>query len=763
MHFARNHPSSILTTALLAAATIATGQLGAGTLALLCVSSGLLAVSESLMGPARVAASVTVVSVIGIGTGILAQSIGVVSDSYSVGQIDAQHVLDPLIPAVCALMAATAFTRRVTRDRVRTIGFCLLIVFALYSGQPSDLYRLAAAAAGFTAGIVLARRAHRRPARVARDRPEGRILLASIVTISAIGPAVSALAPVTLGLLAPLGSLFGDSTDLAGGAAPSADSQGALLVSLIPLLVQIVAAYGIVKGRRLALWVTIVINTLLTVFAACFYLPIIFAEAFGTLVAAETSLTDLTLPMLVSIAVPLGIAILSVRLLSSFPSSQSGRPARRFFVGVTVAWLASAVGYLVVMAVSGASTGTSLGESLIAMVTRFIPEGFLTFEPALPASSSPVAHLFFDFTGTAFWVAVLVLAGWQIFRNRTHPAETSTSNVRILLQHGFGTGPLSWMTTWAGHEYWHAEHVDAAVAYRVVNGVAIVTGLPVCEPDMTAAVIRSFGSFARHRGWIPVFYGVPESNRQAFPADDWSALKVAEETVLSVDGWSLSGRSMQDTRSAITRAGKLGVFSRWVRYADLSAIDMMQIDDISEQWAQAKALPEMGFTLGGVREMHDPAVRLLIAQDHTSRIHAVTSWLPTYRADSVDTWTLDFMRRAPQSMSGVMEFLIAEMMTVAQATNAQRVSLSAAPLANTRQLDEGIAGRGTALLSRMLEPVYGFQSLQHFKSKFRPAMTSLFLMYPDPAALPSIGLGLARAYLPDLTTRRALAYLRAAR
>lgn len=53
-----------------------------------------------------------------------------------------------------------------------------------------------------------------------------------------------------------------------------------------------------------------------------------------------------------------------------------------------------------------------------------------------------------------------------------------------------------------------------------------------------------------------------------------------------------------------------------------------------------------------------------------------------------------------------------------------------------------------------LEPVYGFRSLLAFKAKFQPRYEPLFLTYPDPVALPAIGVAVGRAYLPDLTARQ---------
>jgi phosphatidylglycerol lysyltransferase len=59
-----------------------------------------------------------------------------------------------------------------------------------------------------------------------------------------------------------------------------------------------------------------------------------------------------------------------------------------------------------------------------------------------------------------------------------------------------------------------------------------------------------------------------------------------------------------------------------------------------------------------------------------------------------------------------------------------------------------------------LEPVYGFQSLCRFKQKFQPELQTLVMAYADPFALPAIGTALARAYLPDLSLRQAVRFMR---
>ena len=92
------------------------------------------------------------------------------------------------------------------------------------------------------------------------------------------------------------------------------------------------------------------------------------------------------------------------------------------------------------------------------------------------------------------------------------------------------------------------------------------------------------------------------------------------------------------------------------------------------------------------------------------------------------------------------------------------MSLSAAPLAGMNperdNAREGgvAAGEGTQVLQHALqivadwmEPAYGFHSLFNFKRKFQPSEAPVYVCYPDPAALPQIGLAVVRAYVPSVT------------
>jgi lysylphosphatidylglycerol synthetase-like protein (DUF2156 family) len=194
----------------------------------------------------------------------------------------------------------------------------------------------------------------------------------------------------------------------------------------------------------------------------------------------------------------------------------------------------------------------------------------------------------------------------------------------------------------------------------------------------------------------------------------------------------------------------------------------MQVKAISSEWVEDKGLPEMGFTLGGVDEAMDPAVRVGLALDGESTVHGVTSWMPIHDVGGAEVgWTLDVMRRLPGGFRYSMEFLIASACLSFRDEGSSVVSLSGAPLARSAANDDGL-DRGTvdAFLDRLgetLEPYYGFRSLLAFKAKFQPVHHPLYLVFPDEAALPRIGLALSRAYLPDAGVRDLVALARTGR
>jgi len=395
---------------------------------------------------------------------------------------------------------------------------------------------------------------------------------------------------------------------------------------------------------------------------------------------------------------------------------------------------------------------------------RLIPPVYLQWlDPRLLPVSIP-ATLLYEWTGVVFWVAACALVAATFLSPAIGSDSESAERARALLKSGSGS-PLSWMTTWRGNNYWFSADGTGYVAYRVLAGVALTTGDPVGPPDRLRDNVEHFAEFAAANGWIPCFYSVTGEVRAVTDALGWSGIQVAEETVLDLGQIAFTGKRFQDVRTALNKAKKSGITAEWVSFPSAPRSITDQITAISEEWVADKGMPEMGFTLGGLDEVDDPEVRCLVAVDEDRTVHGVTSWLPVYQDARVVGWTLDFMRRRSEGFRPAMEFLIASAALKLEEEGAQFLSLSGAPLAKVEQPDGDADERERSessslsavmdsvldLLGRTLEPVYGFRSLLAFKSKFQPRYVAMHMTFADPAALPSIGNAVGRAYLPTVS------------
>ncbi|WP_210506019.1 bifunctional lysylphosphatidylglycerol flippase/synthetase MprF [Naasia sp. SYSU D00057] len=731
----------------------------------------LVAPAERLMGGWRTTMAFLLTPALGAAVGMLLEGLDVLGLA---AWNDGLPVIDPLAPAAGALLAGSAFADRLWRRRIRLLGVAVLALMVLYSGTSVDLFRLFTGLAGVALGLLLVPKS-RKTARWARSsRHESRSLLAALTLAGAVAPFVSIASGQPWGPLHPLGLLLRPVADselcasTAAAAGCAADlalarlgGPGPVLLSVLPLLVLALAAYGMLRGRRIAAWTAIVLNLLLSGLALHYYVLLPALPDADQLPVPEGTGAGVSIALCVIL--PLALAVRIATALPQFPV-RPGRPAlRRYVTTVGVTAAATAVLY-----VGGGwlvrdqfEPPVMLVGLLVDLPERFLPVGYLSLRGLQFLPSGPGAELLYAGIGPAFWAVLLIATAVVVYDAAGREKASDLGRVRALLRQE-GPGSLSHMATWEGNDYWFTPEDDAAVAYRLEGDVALTCGPPIGSGCNRGAAALAFAAFCGDNGWIPAFYGIDDDLRDELAEHGWQTTAIGDDAVLRPEGFTMTGKRWQDVRTSLNRARKLGVTDEWTTWEQLGLTARSQIEAISEDWVASRNLPEMGFTLGGVDELDDPEVRLLLAVDPDGRIEAVTSWLPTYREGEVVGWTLDFMRRRPDSMNGVVEFLLARMMQRAKDRGLEFVSLSAAPLSRVaeRTGDPDLTAQVLGFLGRRLESLYGFRSLLAFKVKFQPEFRALHVAFPDLVLLPAVGMAIARAYLPALTVQQAMTLTR---
>lgn len=762
----------------------------------------MLSIAETRLGRRRTVTTAFACAAIGIFVGLtLCSAIGwIFQDSSFVSRLG--FTLSPLTLPVGAMMAASARCSHLWRRRIRIIGYAAILVVLLYSGNPGVYCILVAALAGHAAGHMMTKRSA--SVGSAGTSPtteigwhwlrstsfEARRMFAAIAVVLALGPVVAITSHNHAGPLSTIGLLMSpaaaDDDTLARCLADAthdgcflqfdlmrASMPGAVLRSLLPTAVMLVLAWGLYRGRRFAAIATVAINLVVAGLAVTYYfiVPLSFAPDGMTSLMRHGALSACvanTLP-------PLAFAVALIVSMRHFPVRVGWRRLIGGIGTTLVALLACAGVYLLYgLAQPDEFSPNATATSLLAELPgRFLPIGFLSHMKLSFVPRTPMASVIYQGVGLVFWIVVLgVVIRWM--------GDVSRSNERARERAGrlveTGGESMSFMTTWEGNSYWMSPTGKSAVAYRVLNGIALTCTGPFGDPAEWKDDLIGFTQYCVEQSWSPVFYSVHRAQRDQLVASGWQSIEVGSEMVVDPRVWKTTGKKWQDVRTAINKAKRDGITDVQSTFLEASLDVREQIEDISEEWAQLKALPEMKFTLGGVEELRDPRVRLLYAVDADGRVLAVTSWLPTWREGRVIGWTLDFMRHRTDSPNGIMEFLIARMAErlrdEGQADPEHAVefmSLSAAPLAgmnperDNASGDAGVTGTVAAndgvrvlqhalqIVADWMEPAYGFHSLFNFKRKFQPAEVPVYVCYPDPAALPTIGLAVVRAYVPSVT------------
>jgi phosphatidylglycerol lysyltransferase len=745
----------------------------------------LLPVAERRLGSVRAVGLAVLVQVGGSALGLAwVWLLDRYADGRWADQLAVSVAVGPGTAVVGVTLVASACLAALWRRRLRLVLVIALLMLALYSGLIGDLLRLSAGLLGLAVGALLFGRLRRHEVPVVTwpSRLERRVLVALVVAASALGPLVAAWAQSRVGPLSVLRYVFAapppdaatvrqicagvlDPRDVRECAELQArlrfSGLGPALLSVMPVVLLLVAAEGLRRGRRAAWGLAVGLNLGLAALAVV----LMTNHAQQRIVLGAGAHPRSWIAILLPLVQPLLVVVLLLVTRARFHV----RAPR----GTYPALLRGTAGALVLAAAAYVALGLGLRDDfdpapdvvdlLRDLPLRFVPPGYLVgIAPGfLPVDWAAV--MLYEWIGPAVWLVLAAAALRTFLHSRPDSADTNLTRVRALVGEGAG-GSLQYMATWPGHAYWFTPDGAAAVAHRVIGGVAVTTGGPVGSLDAVPRAVAGFAEYCREQGWTPCFYSVDTEVATAARELGWSIVQVAEETLLPLRELTFTGRKWQDVRTALNRAAKAGIVAEWTTFSAAPVAIIDQIRAISEEWVADKGLPEMGFTLGGLDELADDEVRLLVAVDADSSVHGLTSWLPVRRHGEIVGWTLDFMRRRSdeRAFRGVMEFLIASAATSLKEEGAEYLSLSGAPLA---RLDRGepMASLQKVLdaIGQRLEPVYGFRSLLAFKAKFQPEYRPLYLAYPDAAALPAIGNAIGRAYLPDLRPTQAAALARA--
>lgn len=279
----------------------------------------------------------------------------------------------------------------------------------------------------------------------------------------------------------------------------------------------------------------------------------------------------------------------------------------------------------------------------------------------------------------------------------------------------------------------------AFIAYTYLGRHALVSGDPIGEPASCVRVIDEFLDMCAERAWGVAFLAVRESDRQLYLDRGLHTVYLGDEAIVRCRGFSLDGRRWKSIRQSSGRVARTYRFV-WMPETEAGPELIAELNSISRRW-RGKA-PERGFTMTLSQDIEgtNPAFMLCIAMDENDHPGGFLRVVPIHGDDP--GYTLDVMRRDPETPNGMTEFLLTRTMMQLDSMGLDRLSMNFAAWGRFFEddVEYSVPQRFAKLVLNLLSPFYQIRSLKEFNQRFHPEWVPRCIVYDDFRSLPRVAL-----------------------
>jgi phosphatidylglycerol lysyltransferase len=274
----------------------------------------------------------------------------------------------------------------------------------------------------------------------------------------------------------------------------------------------------------------------------------------------------------------------------------------------------------------------------------------------------------------------------------------------------------------------------AFVMYAIEGRSWVALRDPVASGDDVRELAWRFRELSdRHGGWT-VFYEVGPDHLPLYFDLGLSLVKLGEEAHVRLEPFGLEGGARRALRRAQHQVAREGCRLEIVPAPGVEPL-LPELRAISDAWLAQKHTREKRFSLG----FFSPEYLKLLPVAVVRRDGRTVAFANLLLGAEKEELSIDLMRYSPEAPSGLMDFLLVELMLWGKAQGYRRFNLGMAPFSGFE--DRALAplwSRLGAFLFRHGEHFYNLQGLRQYKEKFDPAWEPRYLASPGGLALPRI-------------------------
>ena len=308
----------------------------------------------------------------------------------------------------------------------------------------------------------------------------------------------------------------------------------------------------------------------------------------------------------------------------------------------------------------------------------------------------------------------------------------------VVAAHGCDT--LAFFALRADKRYVFSPSGATLLAYRVVNGVALVSGDPIGRRDEMRGLLEEFRRIAQLRGWR---LAVLAASAELLPLYEQLGLKpvyLGDEAVVVPERFSLEGRPIRKVRQSVARLEREAYRLRVLPVAEVDERLADELRAVSSAWRGRR--PERGFTMAMDGLFAYPEALLAVAEHEDGTVGGFLQLVPV---PATGGYSLASMRRRRNVPNGLMEFLLARTIAWACEHAVPELSLNFSVFGET--IREPASARHAALRFGLLrlDRLFQIDRLLRFNRKFFPEWRPRYICLERTRDLPLVGLAFLRA------------------
>ncbi|MDO5719156.1 MAG: bifunctional lysylphosphatidylglycerol synthetase/lysine--tRNA ligase LysX [Actinomycetaceae bacterium] len=297
----------------------------------------------------------------------------------------------------------------------------------------------------------------------------------------------------------------------------------------------------------------------------------------------------------------------------------------------------------------------------------------------------------------------------------------------------------------------------AAISYGVANGVAIAGGDPLGDPQSWSKAISQWLALCATYGWMPGAISVSQKGAEAYREAGFSVRLMGDEAIIDTRTFDLNTPTAKPLAAAVRRVRRHHIDISIARLSDIDADELNELRAAAHQFRRGE---ERGFSMSLDRILEDVDARTLIvwARDEAGTLQAMLSFIPWGRHGI----SLSLMRRNPQSVNGIIEAMVVELIRESAASGIDRISLNFAMFRRIFEQGEAVDAsawdRIVYAMMRVASRVWQLESLYESNARYSPLWVARYMCFPGITELSQISLAAAslEGFLPQFGHRTQL-------